>query len=73
MQDATAIQQMKSKFRALGPLFDERSRRQWAATEATAYGWGGIQAVSQATGLSPNTIRKGQVELAARAKSRHAR
>lgn len=41
-------------------------RRQWAAAEATAYGWGGLQAVSQATGLSPTTIRKGQAELAAR-------
>src|SRR5258708_31409714 len=72
MQDATAIQRMKSKFRSLGPLFDERSRRQWAAAEAIAYGWGGIQAVSQATGLSPNTIRKGQRELAARGKSPNA-
>jgi hypothetical protein len=69
MQDATAIQRMKSKFRALGSLLDERLRRQWAGAEATAYGWGGIQAVSQATGLSPNTVRKGQEELAARAKS----
>ena len=66
MQDADAVQRMESKFRALGPLLDERLRRQWAAAEATAYGWGGIQAVSQATGLSPTTIRKGQAELAAR-------
>src|SRR5258708_29974881 len=73
MQDATAIRRMKSKFRSLGPLFDERSRRQWAAAEAIAYGWGGIQAVSQATGLSPNTIRKGQQELAARGKSSNTR
>ena len=72
MQDATAIQRMKSKFRSLGPLFDERSRRQWAAAEAIAYGWGGVHAVSQATGLSPNTIRKGQLELAARGKSPNA-
>jgi len=72
MQDAGAIQRMKSKFRALEPLLDERLRRQWAATEATAYGWGGVQAVSQATGLSPNTIRKGQRELATRRKKPHA-
>lgn len=72
MQDADAIQRMKSKFRALRPLLDERLRRQWAAAEASAYGWGGIQAVSQATGLSPNTIRKGQVELAARRKKPRA-
>ena len=72
MQDADAIERMKSKFRALGPLLDERLRRQWAAAEAIAYGWGGIQAVSQATGLSHNTIRKGQRELAARRKKPHA-
>jgi transposase len=71
MQDADAIERMKSKFRALGPLLDERLRRQWAATEATAYGWGGVEAVSQATGLSPNTIRKGQRELATRRKKPH--
>jgi hypothetical protein len=69
MQDADAIQRMKVKFKALGPVLDERSRRQWAAAEALAYGWGGIQAVSQATGLAANTIRKGQTELAARRKS----
>ena len=65
MQDADAVQRMESKFRSLGPLLDERLRRQWAAAEATAEGWGGIHAVSQATGLSPTTIRKGQAELAA--------
>jgi transposase len=72
MHDADAIKRMKLKFLALGPLFNERLRRQWAAAEAIAYGWGGVQAVSQATGLSPNTIRKGQWELAARGKKPHA-
>ena len=45
---------------------DERMRRQWAAVEAKSYGWGGIRAVSGATGLSPNTIAKGLMELAVR-------
>ncbi len=67
MQDAIAIQQIETKYRSLMPLMDERMRRQWAASEATAYGWGGVQAVAQATELAPNTIRKGQAELAARA------
>ena len=66
MQDADGVQRMESKFRAFGPLLNERLRRQWAGAEATAYGWGGVQAVSQATGLSPTTIRKGQAELAVR-------
>ena len=68
MQDASAIQLIETKYRALFPLMDERMRRQWAASEANAYGWGGIQAVAQATGLSPTTIRKGQDELAVRVK-----
>src|SRR5262245_335556 len=67
MQDAIAIQLIATKYRSLLPLMDERMRRQWAAAEAGAYGWGGIQAVAQATGLSPTTIRKGQAKLAARA------
>jgi transposase len=66
MQDAIAIELIETKYRGLAPLLDERLRRQWAAAEATAYGWGGQQAVAQATGLSRQTIRKGQAELAAR-------
>ncbi len=46
---------------------DERMRRQWAASEARAFGWGGVHAVSVATRLSPHTIRKGLRELEARA------
>ena len=44
-------------------------RRQWAATEAQTYGWGGLSAVSIATGMSRNTIRKGLAELAVRKKN----
>ena len=43
-------------------------RRQWAATEAQTFGRGGVSAVSSATGMSRNTIRKGLVELAVRKK-----
>jgi transposase len=46
---------------------DERMSRQWAAAEAAAYGWGGVRAVSEATGISPHTIRRGAAELAERA------
>jgi len=70
MQDAATVQRIAVKFGALGPLMDERMRRQWAAAEAASYGWGGIRAVSQATGLSPTTIRKGRVELRARTERR---
>jgi len=66
MQDASVIQRIESRYGALSVLMDERMRRQWAAAEAKSYGWGGIRAVSGATGLSPNTIAKGLVELAVR-------
>lgn len=66
MQIASAIEQIELKYRSLASVLDERARRHWAATEARAYGWGGVSAVSDATGMSPNTIRKGLVELEAR-------
>jgi hypothetical protein len=66
MQDATAIEGIESRYRALAGLMDERMRRQWAAAEAKSYGWGGLRAVSRATGLSANTIAKGWAELRAR-------
>jgi hypothetical protein len=66
MQDAAVIQGIVSRFRDFAPLMDDRVRRQWAASEALAYGWGGIQAVSHATGMSPTTIRRGTAELRAR-------
>jgi len=66
MQNETARQQIEAKYRSLAPLMDERMRRQWAGSEARAYGWGGVRAVSGATGMSPNTVRKGWAELEAR-------
>ena len=66
MQDAIVIQGIEARYAALAPLLDERMRRQWAAAEAQAYGWGGVRAVSRAIGMSPNTIVKGLAELAAR-------
>ena len=66
MQIASAIEQIETKYRSLASVLDERARRHWAAAEARAYGWGGVSAVSEATGMSPNTIRKGLTELSAR-------
>ena len=45
---------------------DERMRRQWAAAEVRAYGWGGVGVLRSVMGISPNTIRKGLAELAHR-------
>ena len=42
---------------------DERMRRQWAATEALAVGWGGVSVVSAATGLARNTVVAGMREV----------
>jgi Rhodopirellula transposase DDE domain len=64
--DAAVIERIRDKFKALRPVMDERMRRQWAAAEASALGWGGISEVSQATGLSRNTIALGVVELSRR-------
>ena len=66
MQISAAIEQIESKYRSLASVLDERARRHWAATETRAYGWGGVSAVSGATGMSPNTIRKGLGELEVR-------
>lgn len=66
MQDAAVIEQIGKKYSALAPLMNERMRRHWAAAEAEAYGWGGVRAVSAATGIAANTIRKGVLELEAR-------
>ena len=67
MQDKARLRELDAKYRSLAPLMDERMRRQWAAAEARAYGWGGVRAVSAVLGMSPNTITKGLAELAARA------
>ena len=66
MQKQDLILLIEKKYKSLSKLMDERMRRQWAATEAQAYGWGGIQAVSDALNMSPNTIRKGLVEITIR-------
>src|ERR1700758_3537307 len=57
-------EQIRCRYRALKPEMDERMRRQWAAAEAQALGWGGMKRVALATGLSRHTIRAGLVELA---------
>jgi hypothetical protein len=63
MQDAQVVARIQAKYRSLKPEMDERLRRQWAAAEARDVGWGGITAVSQATGMSRTTITAGLGEL----------
>jgi hypothetical protein len=56
---------IRERFTAVSPQLDERARRLLAATEAHAAGYGGIAAVSQATGVAPSTIGRGVQDLAA--------
>jgi hypothetical protein len=60
MIDTDAI---KARFARLAPYLDERARRLFAANEALTAGWGGVTAVSQATGVARSTIGRGLVEL----------
>ena len=66
MPDATLVNGIYQKWIALIDDLDERARRLWAATEAIAIGHGGIAAVSEATGLSDRTVRKGIAEIRSR-------
>ena len=57
-----------ARFALLLPHLDERGRRLFAATEARAAGYGGIAAVSRATGIAVSTIGRGLKELATAAR-----
>ena len=60
MIDTAAI---AARFKALSPSLDEKGRRLFAASEARAAGRGGIEAVSQATGIARSTIGRGLADL----------
>jgi hypothetical protein len=57
------VEQIRNQFVSLTGVLDERSRRQWAATEAEKYGRGGLRWVCEATGMSHNTVRRGIKEI----------
>ena len=69
----TATAALAQRLRRLWPALDERTRRLVAANEATAWGLGGISAVSRACGLSRRVIRQGVDELADGAVARPGR
>ncbi len=60
MKEQEAI---KERYARVAGALDERSRRAVAASEALALGWGGITAVSRATGLSRTAIWLGIKQL----------
>ncbi|MGZ8323637.1 MAG: ISAzo13 family transposase, partial [Rhodoplanes sp.] len=60
MIDTQAIRQ---RWNAVGSKLDERGRRVFAAGEVRAAGWGGLEMVSQITGLARSTIDRGLKDL----------
>ena len=52
-----------ARYGRVAGVLDERSRRAVAAAAALTIGWGGIAAVSRATGLARQAIRLGIAEL----------
>jgi hypothetical protein len=56
---------ISARHEALGEHLNERDRRLLAASEAKTAGWGGIVAVSRATGVARSTIGRGLKDLAA--------
>jgi transposase len=57
------IQQIRARFQKIEWALDERMRRLFAASEASALGRGGVTKVSKATGISRRAIHAGLAEL----------
>src|SRR5215207_4790259 len=55
--------EIRERYLALAPHLDERGRRICGAIEARLAGYGGIAAVSRATGMAASTIGRGLAEL----------
>jgi hypothetical protein len=57
--------EIQIRYQSLQGMLTERSRRLFAGCEALAFGYGGIEAVSRATGISRTTVRRGLAECQA--------
>jgi hypothetical protein len=57
------IRQIRARFQKIEWALDERMRRLFAASEASALGRGGVTKVSKATGISRRAIHVGLAEL----------
>lgn len=60
---ALSYESIRNRFNRIKDVLNERAKRCWVATEAIELGYGGISAVSRATGVSHKTIRHGIDEL----------
>lgn len=54
--------EVKQRYASLKGTLTERSRRLFAGSEALAFGYGGISAVSRATSISPKVVSRGMKE-----------
>ena len=62
-ENAAAMVAIAERYQLLAGRVDERLLRQLAGAEAKVLGRGGVAAVSRATGLAINTVRRGLAEL----------
>ena len=58
--------QIGRQYEQIRGTLHERTRGEWAGSEAMALGHGGLAKVHRATGMAPSTIGKGVRELRAR-------
>lgn len=63
MDETDVLKKIKNTYAILSPHLNEKARRLWAACQARDFGWGGVSAVSNATGLSRVTIHLGLADL----------
>jgi transposase len=61
-----SAQAIEQRYEALSPVLHERGLRWFAATEARAYGYGGVSVVSRITGIARSTIERGMREIKAK-------
>ena len=62
--DTHAETTIRKKYELLDPIFDEQTRRLWAAAESQSLDHSGVSVVSRATGISRTTIYQGIKDLA---------
>ena len=55
---------IQKRYEGLSPVLNEQGLRRFAATEARAYGRGGVSVVWRITGIARSTITRGMREIA---------
>ena len=60
---AGSSQGIQRRYEELAPVLNEQGLRRFAASEARAYGYGGVSVVAQITGIARSTIGRGMKEI----------